>query len=224
MKWKRKKRKSQNQNPNPKALQEYALPILKRLFLVPRKAGYSPHGSARPVTGSLTPWIPTGEFAKTITSIISFPWQPHNTRSVFNESLALRNRAGQEPSPRAPQLPGEPQDTPGHPAAPAIPTALFPPNNWEKPEFAVFNTRALAQSKQHRNTKSLTRTSAKESKREKNSIHFSGAQTVYKITINELILAEVPVVWSWRSHWLLLGTLRDIRWWLFSKHWAAQPT
>lgn len=55
----------------------------------------------------------------------------------------------------------------------------------------------------------------------KSVVSISGAQIVYKITINELILAEVPVVWSWSSHWLLLGTLR---WWLFSKHWAAQPT
>lgn len=78
---KRKRKKTPTQT-----LARICAPHTENTFLVSRKDSYGVHASGCPMTGRLTCWISTREFVKVITSIISLPWQPHNTHSGFNES------------------------------------------------------------------------------------------------------------------------------------------
>lgn len=161
MRWKRKKKSKPK--PQPKTLAGICAAHTEKAFLVPRKAGYSPHGSLfAQWQAAFTRWIPTGEFAKTITSIISFPWQPRNTRSCLMSHCGWGALQGRSPLLEPRSSPGSPRGTRGCLAAPAIPTARFSPPRTEKTHILlVFNTIVLSQSKHHCNTKSLTWTSAR---------------------------------------------------------------
>lgn len=101
-----------------KTLAKICTPHSENKFLTSRKDGYSTCASDCPITGRLT-WISTWEFAKVITSIISLPWQPHNTHSGFNESHLDPPTGAPEQIPAPMQGQSHPPELWGAPAWPA---------------------------------------------------------------------------------------------------------